>query len=109
MPTYEYECARCGAFEAFRPAKEYREPQPCPDCGSPAPRVVLSAVAVSDMPAAARKAHAVNERSAHAPKTSAQLRHGRGCSCCGNGKNNTAGAASENTSFPNKRPWMISH
>ena len=103
------ECARCGAFEAFRPAKEYREPQPCPDCGSPAQRVVLSAVAVADMPATDRKAQTIDERSAHAPKSSEHLRHGRGCSCRGSGKSRAAGAADGNKSFPNKRPWMISH
>jgi hypothetical protein len=60
------------------------------------------------MPTAVRQAHAVNERSAHEPRTSA--RHGAGCSCCGGGrKSNAVQAPNGAKSFPAKRPWMISH
>jgi putative FmdB family regulatory protein len=111
MPTYEYECARHGAFEALRSMSEARAPQSCPDCGVLAPRVVLTAAAFAAMPAANRKAHAVNERSAHEPKTSASLRHKPGCGCCSPriGKSNSLTLPDGTKAFPSKRPWMISH
>jgi hypothetical protein len=59
-----------------------------------------------------RQAHAVNERSTHAPQRLADIKakHGPGCGCCGSlasrrvkrGKNGSK-------SFPSSRPWMISH
>lgn len=45
MPTYTYDCSQCGSFALNRPLVEYALPQPCPTCGSEAPRV-LSAPAV---------------------------------------------------------------
>jgi putative FmdB family regulatory protein len=32
MPLYDYACAGCGDFRAFRPMRESAEPQPCPGC-----------------------------------------------------------------------------
>ena len=60
-----------------------------------------------------KKAHATNERSAHAPKTLDQYKasHGAGCGCCSSKKparlmtQTRSGAKS----FPTARPWMISH
>ena len=72
----------------------------------------LTAPYFSAMPAERRRAHATNERSAHAPSSLAQMKaaHGAGCSCCGaksmrNSKRGKNGAKS----FPAARPWMISH
>lgn len=111
MPTYEYACSHCGSFTAMRPMAQYREPQPCPGCGARAPRALLSAPAFTGMPAASRIAHATNERSAHAPRSSADVgkRHGAGCSCCSTGKSNAVKGADGSRTFPTKRPWMISH
>jgi putative FmdB family regulatory protein len=111
MPVYEYACGDCGGFTAVRPMSQYREPQPCPGCGASAPRALLSAPAFSAMPAASRIAHATNERSAHAPRASAEVgkRHGAGCSCCSTGKSNAVKAPDGSKMFPTKRPWMISH
>jgi putative FmdB family regulatory protein len=112
MPTYDYACDAHGEFSAMRPMAQYREPQPCPTCGVPAPRVV-SVPAMSFMDGSVRAAHAVNERSAHAPSNSAdyKARHGAGCGCCGGaGKRSSAATAADGSkSFPSKRPWMISH
>ncbi len=112
MPTYEYECTDCGDFTAARPMAEYREPQPCPDCGTVSPRVLRSAPAYSSVSTAVRTAHGVNERSAHAPQTSAEMKakHGAGCGCCsGIGKSRAVQSADGKKAFPDKRPWMISH
>lgn len=111
MPIYEYECCKHGAFESFRPMAESQMAQPCPSCGTASPRVVLSAVAFSAVSSVSRKAHAVNETARHEPKSSKQL-HGSGCSCCSGGKRNsnkTLRGRGGERSFPQSRPWMISH
>jgi putative FmdB family regulatory protein len=111
MPVYEYACDDCGGFSAANSMSQYLEPQPCPGCGSPAPRALLSAPALATMPATARVAHATNERSAHAPRTTADgvHRHGPGCGCSGIGKSSAVKSPDGAKTFPTKRPWMISH
>lgn len=116
MPTYEYECARHGVFETMRSMKESSVPQPCPDCGTRSPRVMITAAAFAGMSDSLRTAHARNERSANEPKTSASLRHKAGCSCCstsakklGAKKSATLTLPDGSKAFPSKRPWMISH
>lgn len=81
MPVYEYLCDDCGPFKDLRPMAECDDPQSCPHCETMAPRVILTAPNFFCMPAEKRKAHAVNERSTHAPQTLAQYKasHGRGC------------------------------
>jgi putative FmdB family regulatory protein len=40
MPTYEYECPKCGlSFDRMLPISQYNEPQTC-DCGSVATKVI---------------------------------------------------------------------
>ena len=39
MPTYEYACAGCGAFEIWRAHHESGAPLRCPTCGAAATRV----------------------------------------------------------------------
>ena len=68
MPTYEYECADCGPFTDVRPMAEYDQPQPCPDCGSMAPRL-LACTAISGGAA---------DPGAAAPARA----HAGGCACC---------------------------
>lgn len=67
MPTYEYECGDCGPFTEVRPMAEYDRPQPCPDCGIEAPRLLTA-------PALGGGAQEVS--SAPAPS------HAGGCACC---------------------------
>ena len=116
MPVYEYECTACGGFSAVRRLAEYKEPQPCPDCGTPSPRALHTAPAYSGMPSTDRKAHAINERSAHEPRSSKDgaatgHRHGPGCGCGSGsiGRSKTVTASDGSKTFPAKRPWMISH
>ena len=71
MPVYDYECGECGVFTALRPMAKCQEPLSCPDCGQPAPRAFLSAPALANMSAERRTAHAINEKAAHEPRSSA--------------------------------------
>lgn len=109
MPVYDYECAECGVFNAFRPMDAWREPCACPACGGEAPRAFVTAPTVAGMDPQQRAAIATNERSRHEPRRSA-AGHGAGCSCCSGGLRRrsvtTKGGAK---SFPTARPWMISH
>ena len=103
---YEYDCAKCGPFEAFRPMALYDQPCACETCGASAPRVMLTAPSFAGMDGARRTAFATNERASHAPR-----KHSGSCTCCkpGTKKKLEATAASAAKSFPSKRPWMISH
>jgi len=40
MPTYDYECENCGPFSEAHAMAEFARPQPCPDCGTLAPRML---------------------------------------------------------------------
>lgn len=71
MPTYDYGCDRCGPFSASRPMAQFADPQPCPECGDPAPRVFLSAPALGGGANAAEPS----------PMTAARA-HPGGCRCC---------------------------
>jgi putative FmdB family regulatory protein len=112
MPVYEYLCDDCGPFTDMRPMAECAAPQDCPQCEISAPRVILTAPNFFCMPSDKKKAHAINERSAHAPKTVDEYKasHRAGCGCCSAKpsrlvKRSRGGAKS----FPTARPWMISH
>src|SRR5665213_136875 len=103
MPIYDYACDGCGTFTVLRPMAEYQEPHDCPDCGVPAPRVLLTAPGVAAMDGRRRAAFRTNERSADAPQQANGHAHGPGC---GHSRSQAPGAAK---SFPGARPWMISH
>ena len=110
MPVYEYECDEHGVFTAMRPMSEYADPYPCPDCTIDARRVIVSVPHFSNLSATTRAAHALNERSQHAPKESSGRPHAAGCSCCSKTSRKKAkGSPAAAKAFPNKRPWMISH
>jgi putative FmdB family regulatory protein len=114
MPIYEYECTDCGGFAASRPMALYKEPADCPGCGQASPRALLSAPAFSAMPGNVRKAHAINEKSAHAPRESRNSephKHSASCGCGSKsiGASKTVKAPDGSKAFPSKRPWMISH
>jgi putative FmdB family regulatory protein len=108
MAVYEYHCDTHGTFDALRPMAAYAEPCPCPDCGTPAPRVMLTPPRLGARDRGRIRAHAINERSADSPRRSS---HGPGCACCspGGGKARAARAADGAKGFPGRRPWMISH
>jgi putative FmdB family regulatory protein len=113
MPTYDYDCAQCGSFDALRSVAMRNQDAACPSCGGVAPRVIASAPALALMEGGTRLAMATNERARHEPKSSgsyARLKHPAGCGCCSTGKRGaTVTAPNGNKAFPSKRPWMISH
>ena len=120
MPTYEYDCAACGPFDALRPIARRDEPAPCPACGAIAPRVLLSAPALAGVggqqAAGRRMAMARNERAAHSPHSTRdagnyrRMNHPAGCGCCRPaGRSVTVTARDGSRSAPSRRPWMISH
>jgi putative FmdB family regulatory protein len=105
MPTYDYQCHHCGTFEAMRPISDRDAPAMCPQCGSKAERVLISAPRLADMGGDLRLAMATNEKSRHEPKLSSSVRHPKGCVCC----TSSAKKSDAAKAFANKRPWMISH
>jgi len=112
MPVYEYLCRRCGPFTRMRPMAEFELPSECPRCAADAQRVILTAPHCSTLSPQSRMAHASNERSANAPRTLSSLRdsHGSGCTCCsGRSSRPVRKGKTGSKSFPNSRPWMISH
>lgn len=113
MPTYEYVCDSCGDFTALRSLAQRNEPCACPACGQDSQRVMLSAPRLGVMASVTRAAHAVNERSAHAPQSSkdyVRLKHPAGCGCCSTAKSSkTLTTPAGSKTFPSARPWMISH
>jgi putative FmdB family regulatory protein len=117
MPAYDYLCNRCGPFTLTRPMSEYDLGADCPSCARASPRVIMTAPQLSTLAPGLRRASAINERSAHAPRSSSRSdrAHGSGCSCCSAKASKSAtrrvdGAKPSPTkSFPTRRPWMISH
>ncbi|GEP12063.1 FmdB family zinc ribbon protein [Methylobacterium gnaphalii] len=109
MPVYDYSCESCGPFTVLRPMAQFADPHDCPSCGGTCRRAFLTAPRIAGMDAGLKAAHATNERSRHEPRRSGG--HGAGCGCCSPGKTvaGTGGAAAAAKSFPNARPWMISH
>lgn len=103
MPLYDYLCAACGPFAETRPMAESATPRPCPGCGAGAPRALLAAPRLSALSPERSRAHAVNERSAHAPRSA------RGSGCCSTKSRAPAPSAGAARSFPGRRPWMLSH
>jgi hypothetical protein len=77
-----------------------------------APRAFLTAPYFAAMPAGRRAAFAANERSAHAPQQLSKMDryHRPGCGCCAPKKSRTVRRGRDGAkSFPESRPWMISH
>lgn len=73
MPVYDYECARCGTFEAVRRIAERDDPASCPDCGETAGRVTIGAPTVGGSSKDSAGSEGVGGYG---------MRHVGGCSCC---------------------------
>lgn len=110
MPLYEYRCAQHGLFDALVPVSERGEQAPCPRCGQPAPRVIVTPPRLAQVTAAAKAAHERNELAAYEPMqgnlvTEAQERRihkpmtPSGALYTADGKK----------LFPAARPWMLGH
>ncbi|MBK9130906.1 MAG: zinc ribbon domain-containing protein [Gammaproteobacteria bacterium] len=105
MPVYEYFCHECNhEFTQLRPMSEHKAGAACPGCGGTAGRL-LSAPRLSMMDPGVRKAHQINERSAHEPRVSRRHQCGPGCSH--NAATSTGTALKAQSGV--KRPWMLGH
>jgi len=67
MPTYTFNCVRCGDFTEMRSMQLADAPAACALCGGTAQRVFVAPY-VSRMNPALRRAYERNERSAHEPR-----------------------------------------
>ena len=67
MPTYGFDCARCGTFDLVRPMAQASEPAVCPACGKPARRT-WGAPALRGVDQAVARALDISVRSADAPE-----------------------------------------
>ncbi|MEO0989367.1 MAG: zinc ribbon domain-containing protein [Pseudomonadota bacterium] len=105
MPIYDYKCSACGVFQAVAPLTQFADPTTCPSCGATSPRA-LTVPRVSTVSSTARKAHAINERSADSPKRA----KANGLRPSGPKINSKARTYADGSkSIPNARPWMLSH
>ena len=101
MPLYDYHCANCGHFRAWRRMSEAGDPVDCTTCGAAAARAMV-APSLALMNQHNRIAHQRNEKSAHEPRVVSRPRradhaHGHGHHDHRHGH----GVGS--------RPWMIGH
>lgn len=107
MPIYEYLCDKCGGFQSSQPVASAAAPQPCPDCGEPAPRALAAPHVRGSRAAIHYMAGARNERSANEPPVEHRLKgttghhHAHGRHAHTSGGYAHAGAT--------HRPWMIGH
>lgn len=72
MPLYEYVCQRCGPFHDWSTIGLYLEPVECPDCGRSSPRAIATPALGMDWQQ--KKAHTINEKSAHEPRVTHRRR-----------------------------------
>ena len=68
MPSYDYDCDRCGPFSESHPIAEFNLPQPCPACGDPAQRTLTSP--------------AIGGGKTEAASPGPFRAHSGGCACC---------------------------
>lgn len=114
MPVYPFECTACDEeFSLLRTISERSDPARCPECDAVARRVI-SSPNLSIMSPLHRNAAVVNERSAHAPKTTGSGHAcGTGCGCGPTKskarKRETALGTVQMQNKKNARPWMIGH
>ena len=73
MPLYDYHCANCGHFRAWRRMIEAGDPVDCTTCGASASRAVV-APNLALMNPHNRIAHQRNEKSAHEPQVVSRSR-----------------------------------
>lgn len=117
MPLYDYECRRCGPFREWRSVSAYEKPAKCPDCGKAAQRS-LATPRLGMRDSALRRAHAINEKSAHEPRV---VRRKRGDPIPGHDAHRDLtearqhrhahrhGRSSKDTLHRSSHPWAMKH
>lgn len=101
MPLYDYHCAGCGPFRAWRSMQGARDPVPCPACEEPGRRTV-AAPSLALMASTQRVAHQRNEKSAHEPRLESRPSGGHQ-----HGHSHGHGHSHHHHHLG--RPWMIGH
>jgi putative FmdB family regulatory protein len=101
MPLYRYGCASCGEFDEWRSMAEAGDAVLCPDCGASSPRLVSAPYL--GMASERRRAHVINERSAHEPKVVRGRDHADHDHAGGGHKHGGKGWGRSS------RPWMVGH
>jgi len=81
MPIYSYECEECGPFTAMQPMAHFRDPSPCPGCGTHAQRTISRAPAIVSINPAGRISDRGIEPMETGPRRSSAA-HPAGCGCC---------------------------
>ncbi|MBI3561432.1 MAG: hypothetical protein HY080_06910 [Gammaproteobacteria bacterium] len=100
---YEYRCEACAAISTrLRAITDAQSPVECATCGHSAYKI-LSAPQLNLMRADLRRAHQVNERSAHEPKVKQNSVYGSGC----HHPQNPASKSTYKQARGVKRPWML--
>lgn len=107
MPLYDYECRRCGPFREWRKMSDYEKPMKCPDCGKPSRRSMATPV-LGTMDAGLRKAHGVNEKSAHEPRVE-RRRIGGHDHTHGDGSSRFSKMDGPGHYASARRPWAVGH
>jgi putative FmdB family regulatory protein len=106
MALYQYECATCGTFDAWRPMTEAADPCACPGCEGAASRALAKPHTRNSRAATRYFAESRNEKSAHEPMTERRLRAGTGTHRPGHGHGKHAHKVARAS---HDRPWMIGH
>lgn len=111
MPVYDFTCAECGDFREFLSIDQRNEPTACPSCDRIGRRVIR-APNLALMNPNMRKAHGINEKSRHEPRTSQSHTCGGGCGCGtkirpARMKDTKLGQLQ--TQKASARPWMLGH
>lgn len=116
MPVYDYKCPSHGVFHELATMADHAKPCSCPQCGVPAPRVIMVAPEFLNMDGDRRKAHQTNEKAQNEPIFSTDksrlLKKEEGGCGCGDHKKRSSKlmyTAQGDKFFPSMRPWMISH
>lgn len=107
MPVYEYLCDRCGGFQSSQPIARAAVPQPCPDCGEPAPRALAAPHVRGSRAAVHYTVGERNERSANEPPVEHRL---KGTSEHHHAHRTKAHPSGEYVPVGHAhRPWMVGH
>ena len=77
MPTYEYACATCGAFDRMRSVAQRDEATDCPRCGQAAQRVMGGAPRIATGGFLRGGSSGSSDNSNYV-----RLKHATGCPCC---------------------------
>ena len=116
MPVYDYKCKTHGLFHELATMADFDKPCACPQCGQPAPRVIMISPELLTMDSSHRKAAATNEKARHEPiissvESRATPKADGGCGCGSQRKaaSKLMYTAAGEKHFPSMRPWMISH